>query len=188
MKAFSTKCSRGTSSMARSTAGSLMPRRRKPSRNCMRPTLSSPGGCLGTPSLPPDLTPKPRFGQSASQRQCRSRRHDAEPTRPQRVRHPGHDALNRICASRSWAASACRPSSIGLYEECLNFALTACWRGSGGRPRLPLTEPLFPRQRNPSNRRVAFSGDMPRAQRPTRRLRSGRDPYFRPAYPLEGTE
>src|SRR6516164_11705075 len=58
MKELSTKCSRGTSSMARSTAASLMPRLRKASRNCMRPTLSSPGGCLGTPSLLADHNPK----------------------------------------------------------------------------------------------------------------------------------
>src|SRR5262249_11665353 len=58
MKEFSTKCSRGTSSMARSTAGSLIPRLRRASRNCMRPTLSSPGSCLGTRSLRRKLSAK----------------------------------------------------------------------------------------------------------------------------------
>src|ERR1700726_314688 len=44
----STKYSRGTSSMARSTTASPIPRCRKVSMNCMRPTLSSPAGCFGT--------------------------------------------------------------------------------------------------------------------------------------------
>src|ERR671937_1792794 len=66
MNELSTKCSRGTSSIARSTAGSLMPRLRRPSRNCMRPTLSSPGGCLGTPSLLAEFNLKPAIDHRAA--------------------------------------------------------------------------------------------------------------------------
>src|SRR5580704_11310347 len=39
-----TNCSRGTSSMARSTFASMMPRRRRSSRNCIRPMCGSPDG------------------------------------------------------------------------------------------------------------------------------------------------
>src|SRR5262249_28186918 len=58
--------------MARSTAGSLMPRLRRPSKNCMRPTLSSPGGCLGTPSLLIDFSRKPAFGWGARRKRRKS--------------------------------------------------------------------------------------------------------------------
>jgi CheY-like chemotaxis protein len=38
----------------------------------MRPTLSSPGGCLGTPSLLTDSSRKPAFGESARQKRRES--------------------------------------------------------------------------------------------------------------------
>src|SRR5262249_21666356 len=65
-------CSRAPSSIPPPPPASPLPPLPTPPRNCMRPTLSSPGGCLGTPSLLTDSSRKPAFGQSERQKRRKS--------------------------------------------------------------------------------------------------------------------
>ena len=128
--------------MARSTAGSLMPRRRKPSRNCMRPTLSSPGGCLGTPSLPPDLSRKTGLQPDSAGQAHASRPFDAITAAVwnQRIacgciwrRRDGRIPRSRVAARRTrnrhdadCVSAGCRRPRAG---RSLDFALASLLAG-----------------------------------------------------------
>src|ERR1700704_3135531 len=107
-------------------------------------------------------------------------RHRPEPTLPLGVGHRGimpwteSAAKIRIGPDRHRSSKSC----VGLHVERLNFALTACWRGSGSRPRLPLTQPSFRGQRKPASRRVTSAAICCRIERcarphPARRICGG---------------
>src|SRR6476646_3664443 len=112
-----------------------MPRRRKPSRNCIRPTLSSPGGCLGTPSLPPDLTAKPRFGQSLRQRPRTPR--SPSGTNPVQARLASGLwglATNLPQMERHWDGDGSSRSYVGRSRGRHNFAVAGWWRALAREP------------------------------------------------------